>query len=473
MKRPATSPAILGILVRGMLAAGLAASCSSNQVAIGSQNLDAQVAGSDVAAGGGGAGAGGASATGGTTGGVTGVGGMAPVGGTVGAGGVTSSGGSKSSGGTIGTGGTNPSGGTGGAGGCASGWTLCCGQCLSPTAGVCMTPCSPTGGSGPTGGTPSTGGTTGVGGAKDGGVGTGGTGGSAGKICGGIAGVTCATGELCEMPTGACNASDATGTCVVKKIPGNCPILFVAQPVCGCDGKGYDSDCERQAAGVSKRSDGACPIPDAGIDTAGSTPCPYSWQGSCAAGEFCEIAAGLCHTDLSPESCVVKPQACGDVYHPVCGCDGITYDNDCDRQVAGVSKLRDVACGTPNGGHMIPTLPAACTTDDDCCVAMDYCIATAYLVGRTEYTAMLESIIEVDSTRTSCMPCAHPDVQVQCKGGFCAGEEGPSGGESSPFAASHCGYLSVPDAGAPTVSANAAAIDAGTAPAIWGCTSSY
>ena len=109
MTRLATTPAILGILVGGMLAAGLAAGCGSNQVAIGSQNVDA-------AAGRGGALAGGSggSATGGAP---VGAGGSKASGGKS-----TASGGSKAGGGTIATGGANPSGGTGGTGtGCASG----------------------------------------------------------------------------------------------------------------------------------------------------------------------------------------------------------------------------------------------------------------------------------------------------------------------------------------------------------------
>ena len=111
MTRLATTPAILGIIVGGMLAAGLAAGCGSNQVTIGSQNIDA-------AAGRGGAVAGGSGGS--ATGGVVGSGGVAPTGGTVGVGGATPSGGitgvgaggSKASGGTIASGGSKAGGGT-------------------------------------------------------------------------------------------------------------------------------------------------------------------------------------------------------------------------------------------------------------------------------------------------------------------------------------------------------------------------
>ena len=196
-------------------------------------------------------------------------------------GGTIASGGLKAGGGTIATGGANPSGGTGGTGtGCAPDWTLCCGQCLSPAAGVCMTPCPATGGAGPTGGTPSTGGSTGVGGSKGtGGVtGTGGTGGSTGTTCGGLGGMSCASNEFCDLQAGACNVSDATGTCVLNVGVG-CTTIY--QPVCGCNGHTYPSDCDRQAAGVSKKSDGACPTADAGVIMTPTLPAPCKVDGDC------------------------------------------------------------------------------------------------------------------------------------------------------------------------------------------------
>jgi hypothetical protein len=231
-------------------------------------------------------------------------------------------------------------------------------------------------------------------------------------VCGGIAGVPCPDGELCELPAGECDTTDLQGECI--PLPHECPTVY--QPVCGCDGATYSNDCERQRAKAQKAHDGPCAPPpakcedvcDCYLTQTFPEPCPLEcatcdnyWTceegmcvphcgptpplpickprecggltgSSCAEGEFCELPTGECQTVDLPGECIPIPTACPLVHAPVCGCDGVTYGNDCERQTAKAQKAHDGACEPAKcekvcDCYRTQTFPSPCPLDCATC----------------------------------------------------------------------------------------------------------
>ncbi|HMB51705.1 MAG TPA: Kazal-type serine protease inhibitor domain-containing protein [Thermoanaerobaculia bacterium] len=136
----------------------------------------------------------------------------------------------------------------------------------------------------------------------------------------------CPPGELCQ-PHG------DTGQCE----PAACPEIF--QPVCGLDGQTYGNRCQADAAHVVVAHEGECRKPE-------GEPCGGIQGLTCPEGKVCDLPAGMCRGADLMGVCRPQPDACPRIFRPVCGCDGKTYPNDCERLRAGAQKSHDGECST-------------------------------------------------------------------------------------------------------------------------------
>lgn len=149
------------------------------------------------------------------------------------------------------------------------------------------------------------------------------------RLCGRRLDRSCPPAAFCDLTLGSCGDVEAIGLCEDTSM---CNAV-VFDPVCGCEGRTFDNDCLRMRAGSAKAFDGPC------------DPLDLACEGDedCGAGQFCDLEGGTCD-EASTGSCAGSPGACGDEDDPVCGCDGVTYTNDCHRRRARTPLDRPGRC---------------------------------------------------------------------------------------------------------------------------------
>ena len=196
------------------------------------------------------------------------------------------------------------------------------------------------------------------------------------NACGGLLGLSCADDEFCSFAADAfCGAADQTGTCEPR--PEVCPDIF--SPVCGCDDETYANACEANGAGVSVASEGEC-------GGGGGTDCGGLLGLSCADDEFCKFAAdAFCGAADQTGTCEPRPDLCGEIFSPVCGCDDRTYENACAANRAGVSVASEGECGGGGGNDVCGgLLGQSCGADEFCNFPLDAICGFADATGICE-----------------------------------------------------------------------------------------
>ncbi|HJL17537.1 MAG TPA: Kazal-type serine protease inhibitor domain-containing protein [Sandaracinaceae bacterium LLY-WYZ-13_1] len=154
-------------------------------------------------------------------------------------------------------------------------------------------------------------------------------------------------------------------------------VLVTLVAAAGCDDGGMDPT---DAGGGLDAAADAGPAIDAGpLDDGGTLPafCGGPTELECDEDAWCDFGGG-CGGDGAAGICQPRPEACDDLFFPVCGCDGETYENPCAANAAGVAVDYDGRC---DRGALCGVAGIECEDDEWCDAPAGSRCATAVAGG--------------------------------------------------------------------------------------------
>lgn len=181
--------------------------------------------------------------------------------------------------------------------------------------------------------------------------------------------------------------------CTTSGVVGDdCPDMNCAASGAGSGGTASGTAGSKSTAGSgtagTKNTAGTSSTGTGGSSAAGET-CGGLLGTECADDSFCNFpTAASCGSGDQTGTCVAKPQACDEVYKPVCGCDDKTYGNDCEAAMAGVSVAKTGECASTVGKTCGGRGGGTCAGDEYC----NY--KPADMCGRADATGTCAKILE-------------------------------------------------------------------------------